>query len=90
MSVMTMCSMFSMPRYHVARKHMESDMRGEDLIFWTGRGEQKSGFFIAEVDGKPVGTVAYQTKVRPLHSPKRLIDKHYLKLKTELQVVELD
>ena len=58
---------------------MESDMRGEDLIFWTGRGEQKSGFFIAEVDGKPVGTVAYQTKVGPLHSPKRLIDKHYHK-----------
>ena len=43
---------------------MESDMKDEDLVFWTGRGESKSGFFVAEVAGKPVGTVAYQTKVR--------------------------
>ena len=43
---------------------MESDMRDEDLVFWTGCGARKSGFFVAEVDGKPVGTVAYQNKVR--------------------------
>ena len=46
------------------REHMESDMRDEDLVFWTGCGARKSGFFVAEVDGKLVGTVAYQNKVR--------------------------
>ena len=46
------------------REHMESDMRDEDLVFWTGCGARKSGFFVAEVDGKPVGTVAYQNKVQ--------------------------
>merc|ERR1719278_579821 len=37
-------------------------MSDEDLVFWTGRGERKAGFFIAEVNGKPVGSVAYQNK----------------------------
>ena len=46
------------------REHMESDMRDEDLVFWTGCGARKRGFFVAEVDGKPVGTVAYQNKVQ--------------------------
>ena len=45
------------------REHMESDMRDEDLVFWTGLGERRSGFFVAEVDDKPVATVAYQIKV---------------------------
>ena len=46
------------------REHMDSDMRDEDLVFWTGReGERRSGFFVAEIDGRPVATVAYQVKV---------------------------
>ena len=50
---------------------MESDMRDKELVFYTGHGERKGGFFVAEVDGKPVGTVAYQEKVRLIHSPKK-------------------
>ena len=56
---------------------MDSDMKDEELVFWTGHGEQKRGFFIAEVDGKPVGTVAYQEKVRLIHSPERSKEIHY-------------
>merc|ERR1712156_559079 len=44
------------------REHMASDMRDEDLLFWTGQGESNAGFFVAEVDGSPVGTVAYLIK----------------------------
>merc|ERR1711971_79021 len=44
------------------REHMESDMRDKELVFYTGHGEKKGGFFVAEVDGQPVGTVAYQEK----------------------------
>ena len=46
-----------------SREHMASDMRDEDLLFWTGQGESSAGFFVAEVDGSPVGTVAYLIKV---------------------------
>ena len=42
---------------------MASDMRDEDLLFWTRQGESNAGFFVAEVDGSPVGTVAYLIKV---------------------------
>merc|ERR1711971_10746 len=45
------------------REHMESDMRDKELVFNTGQGEKEGGFFVAEVDGRPVGTVAYQKKV---------------------------
>merc|ERR1711971_842782 len=45
------------------REHMESDMRDKELVFYTGQGEKEGGFFVAEVDGRPVGTVAYQKKV---------------------------
>ena len=72
--------------HHNARKSMESDMGDEDLVFWTGRGEWKSGFFVAEVDGKPVGTVAYQTKVHSLRST-RLIE-NITRNQTELRVVD--
>ena len=48
---------------HFVREHMDSDMKDKELVFWTGHGEQKGGFFVAEVDGKPVGTVAYLNKV---------------------------
>ena len=50
---------------------MDSHMRDKELVFYTGQGEREGGFFVAEVDGKPVGTVAYQKKVRLLHSPKK-------------------
>ena len=58
---------------------MESDMGDKELVFYTGQGEKKGGFFVAEVDGKQVGTVAYQKKVSPLHSQKRgiVLDQHY-------------
>ena len=42
---------------------MASDMRDEDLLFWTGQGGSNAGFFVAEVDGSPVGTVGYLIKV---------------------------
>ena len=50
---------------------MDSDMRDEELVFYTGHGEKEGGFFVAEVDGKPVGTVAYQEKVHLIHSQKK-------------------
>ena len=66
------CPLFVWPSFnHIVREHMDSDMRDEELVFYTGHGERKGGFFVAEVDGKPVGTVAYQKKVRLLHSPKK-------------------
>merc|ERR1711974_285369 len=46
-----------------ARKHLASELSDKDLVFWTGQGETKAGFFFAEVDGNPVGTVAYLIKV---------------------------
>ena len=51
---------------------MESDMRDEDLVFRTGRGESESGFFVAEVGGEPVATVSYQTKVRASNLKKKM------------------
>ena len=43
---------------------MESDMRDEDLVFWTGRGESESGFFVAEVGGEPVATALWAKLLR--------------------------
>ena len=34
-------------------------MRDKELSYWTCRGEETAGFFVAEVDGEIAGTVCY-------------------------------
>ena len=34
-------------------------MRDKELSYWTCRGEETAGFFVAEVDGEIAGTVSY-------------------------------
>merc|ERR1712060_900695 len=64
MSITQLALLFS--TYYIywayARKHLASELSDKDLVFWTGQGETKAGFFVAEVEGKPVGTVAYLIK----------------------------
>ena len=41
------------------REHFTTDMRDKELSYWTCRGENTAGFFVAEVDGEIAGTVCY-------------------------------
>merc|ERR1712002_905241 len=41
------------------RVHLNSDMKDKAMSYWTGQGEDTAGFYVAEVDGQVVGTVAY-------------------------------
>ena len=41
------------------REHLTTDMRDKELSYWTCRGEETAGFFVAEVDGEIAGTVCY-------------------------------
>ena len=34
-------------------------MRDRELSYWVSRGEDKAGFYVAEVDGEVAGTVCY-------------------------------
>ena len=43
----------------ILREHLATDMRDKELSYWTCRGENKAGFFVAEVDGEIAGTVCY-------------------------------
>jgi len=45
-----------------ARTHLATDMADPDLKFWTGRGKETSGFFVAVLDENVVGTIAYDRK----------------------------
>ena len=38
-------------------------MRDKELSFWTSRGAQNAGFFVATIDGEVVGTVSYLRQV---------------------------
>lgn len=40
-------------------QHFTTDMRDKELSYWTCRGEETAGFFVAEVDGEIAGTVSY-------------------------------
>jgi len=39
--------------------HLNTDMKDQELSFWTSRGEHNAGYFVAEIDGEVVGTIAY-------------------------------
>ena len=43
----------------IFREHFTTDMRDKELSYWTCRGENTAGFFVAEVDGEIAGTVCY-------------------------------
>merc|ERR1712243_241380 len=45
--------------WQYATEHLNSDMKDSALCYWTGYGENTGGFYVAEVDGEVVGTVAY-------------------------------
>jgi len=45
-----------------ASTHLATDMADPDLKFWTGRGRETSGFFVAVFDGYVVGTISYERK----------------------------
>ena len=45
------------------RDHMATDMADPSLQFWTGRGEDTAGFYVATLGEVVVGTVAYERKV---------------------------
>ena len=38
-------------------------MRDKELSFWTCRGVQTAGFFVATIDDEVVGTVSYTKEV---------------------------
>ena len=38
-------------------------MRDKELSYWTCRGVQTAGFFVATIDGEVVGTVSYLRQV---------------------------
>ena len=37
-------------------------MKDAAMVSWTGRGEE-AGFYVAELEGRLIGTIAYQRKV---------------------------
>ena len=43
----------------IFREHFTTDMRDKELSYWTCRGENTAGFFVAELDGEIAGTVSY-------------------------------
>lgn len=45
-----------------ARTHLATDMADPDLKFWTGRGKETSGFFVATLGENVVGTISYDRK----------------------------
>ena len=45
------------------REHLNSDMRDKELSYWTCRGVQTAGFFVATIDDEVVGTVSYLRQV---------------------------
>lgn len=45
-----------------ARTHLATDMADPDLKFWTGRGKETSGFFVAALGENVVGTISYDRK----------------------------
>ena len=58
-------SLFLCPNYEFTdnREHLNSDMRDKELSFWTCRGVQTAGFFVATIDDEVVGTVSYLRQV---------------------------
>merc|ERR1711953_1010972 len=44
-------------------EHLNSDMRDKELSYWTCRGVQTAGFFVATIDDELVGTVSYTKEV---------------------------
>lgn len=42
-----------------AWEHLNSDMRDKELTYWTCRGVQTAGFYVATIDDDIVGTIAY-------------------------------
>jgi len=45
--------------FNYVRRGLKTDMSGKNLDHWTAKGKENAGFFVAEVDGLVVGTVAY-------------------------------
>ena len=43
----------------VCREHLNSDMRDKELSYWTCRGVQVAGYFVATIDDEVVGTISY-------------------------------
>ena len=39
-------------------------MKDKELSFWTGRGEDTTGFFVATIGKEVVGTISYIKQVR--------------------------
>ena len=50
-------------RSHHSREHLNSDMRDKELSYWTCRGVQTAGFFVATINDQLVGTVSYTKEV---------------------------
>jgi len=42
-----------------AWEHLNSDMRDKEMSYWTCRGVQTAGFYVATIDDVVVGTIAY-------------------------------
>jgi len=42
-----------------AWEHLNSDMRDKELTYWTCRGVQAAGFYVATIDQEVVGTISY-------------------------------
>merc|ERR1719319_1907123 len=54
-------SMFYYCYWDYARTHLATDMKDAAMVSWTGRGEE-AGFYVAELEGRVIGTIAYQRK----------------------------
>merc|ERR1711953_1406653 len=60
-------------------EHLNSDMRDKELSYWTCRGVQTAGFFVATIDDEVVGTVSYTKEDDHLEINRLSVDNNHRK-----------
>ncbi len=63
--------------WNFAQQHRQSDMRDRELSYWTQRGDDTAGYFVAEDEGAAIiGTVAYEIRDTVLEVFRLAVDKN--------------
>ena len=70
------------------REHLDTDMRDRELSYWTCRGVNTSGFFVATIDEEVVGTVSYIKEADHLEIFRLSVDMNHRKCGVAAALIE--